>query len=80
MGSGSENATKGHYGVTALPLLTGTEVEGPMPGQDKVIREGTIEDMYISLMSEVGGNIRVLRGHTLKSDHAPVAGIRYDGL
>ncbi|OTA95702.1 hypothetical protein M434DRAFT_393558 [Hypoxylon sp. CO27-5] len=36
--------------------------------------------MHIALISQVGRQIRVLRGYRLKSILAPQAGLRYDGL
>ncbi|KAF4506864.1 hypothetical protein G6O67_006902 [Ophiocordyceps sinensis] len=36
--------------------------------------------MHLSLLSQVGTQIRILRGYCLESPLAPSAGIRYDGL
>jgi hypothetical protein len=79
VGNKLEKPTKGRYGITALPLLTGQEekVEG---GLVKYIRRGLLSDMHVSLLAQVGRQIRILRGHTLMSPYAPSAGIRYDGL
>ncbi|KAI1330439.1 hypothetical protein F5Y16DRAFT_396407 [Xylariaceae sp. FL0255] len=79
VGSSLETPTKGRYGITVLPLLTGSEelVGGNMI---KYLREGEARDMHISLISQVGRQIRILRGHELKSMFAPEAGLRYDGL
>ncbi|KAH7037945.1 PUA-like domain-containing protein [Microdochium trichocladiopsis] len=75
----SENLTKGRYGIPTLPLLSGREEIGNgETGQ--YIREGTAQDMHFSLISQVGRQIRILRGHGLKSIFAPQAGLRYDGL
>lgn len=79
VGNATENVTNGRYGVTALPMVTGTEEEGS-GGTVKLIREGNKRDVYFNLIKEVGRAIRVLRGHTLLSKYAPLAGIRYDGL
>ncbi|KAI0180490.1 PUA-like domain-containing protein [Hypoxylon sp. FL1284] len=77
--SSFETPTKGRYGITALPLLTGQE---DIVGSNtyRYIREGKATDMHIPLISQVGRQIRVLRGYQLKSLLAPHAGVRYDGL
>ncbi|KAI1766341.1 hypothetical protein GGR53DRAFT_486373 [Hypoxylon sp. FL1150] len=77
--SSLEIPTKGRYGTTALPLLTGQEdIVGA--NMYKYSREGKATDMHIPLISQVGRQIRVLRGYQLKSLLAPEAGVRYDGL
>lgn len=73
-----EKPTKGKYGMLALPLLTGHE-ELLAGGAVKYIREGGALDMHIPLISQVGRQIRILRGHSLKSIWAPESGVRYDG-
>ncbi|KAK5627785.1 hypothetical protein RRF57_003500 [Xylaria bambusicola] len=77
--SSLETPTKGCYGFTSLPLLTGTE---ELIGHNtvKYVREGRSPDMHIQLISQVGQKIRIIRGYKLKSIFAPVAGLRYDGL
>ncbi|KAI1777922.1 PUA-like domain-containing protein [Hypoxylon cercidicola] len=77
--STSETPTKGRYGITALPLLTGQE-DIINSNTFKYIREGKPRDMHIPLISQVGRQIRILRGYQLKSLLAPEAGVRYDGL
>ncbi|KAI1180025.1 hypothetical protein F4777DRAFT_598992 [Nemania sp. FL0916] len=77
--SSLEIPTKGCYGFTALPLLTGLE-EMTSPNQVKYIREGRVSDMHTPLISQVGRKIRIIRGYRLKSILAPEAGLRYDGL
>ncbi|KAI1457595.1 PUA-like domain-containing protein [Annulohypoxylon moriforme] len=77
--SSYETPTKGRYGITALPLMTGQE-EMMRPNTYKYVREGRAADMHIALISQVGRQIRVLRGYRLKSILAPQAGVRYDGL
>ncbi|KAI0834928.1 PUA-like domain-containing protein [Hypoxylon sp. FL0890] len=77
--SSFEKSTKGRYGINTLPLLTGQE-EMMRPNTYKYIREGRARDMHIALISQVGRQIRVLRGYRLKSILAPQAGVRYDGL
>ncbi|RDW89484.1 hypothetical protein BP6252_01516 [Coleophoma cylindrospora] len=79
VGSPIETVTKGHYGVTALPMMTGTELIGE-DGIVKLIRRGELKDTYPRLLSHVGRVVRVLRGHGLRSQYAPLAGVRYDGL
>ncbi|KAI1378214.1 hypothetical protein F4677DRAFT_412485 [Hypoxylon crocopeplum] len=75
----AETPTRGRYGITVLPLLTGRE-EMIRSNTYKYIREGRCADMHIPLISQVGREIRVLRGYKLKSILAPQAGVRYDGL
>ncbi|TQN68948.1 hypothetical protein CSHISOI_06521, partial [Colletotrichum shisoi] len=79
IGTAVEKPTKGKYGVTALPLLTGCEehVRGRLY---RYVREGRLSDMHVSLLTQVGTQIRILRGYRLKSTLAPQAGVRYDGL
>lgn len=76
----TERISKGQYGMTALPMLTGSEEDGEMPGTCRFTRKGRMADMHIGLMQQVGQVIRVLRGSKLLSKYAPKAGIRYDGL
>lgn len=77
--SSLEVPTKGRYCITTLPLLTGQE-EWLRGDTYKYVREGRSTDMHIALISQVGRQIRVLRGYRLKSILAPQAGVRYDGL
>jgi hypothetical protein len=70
--------TRGRPGVTALPMLTGQEIEG-VYGTVEYTKEGFKRDMPIRLLSN-RCPIRVLRGSRLKSKFAPVVGVRYDGL
>ncbi|KAI8625279.1 PUA-like domain-containing protein [Xylariaceae sp. FL1651] len=77
--SSLETPTKGRYGIAALPLLTGSE-ELIRHNTVKYVREGRSSDMHIALISQVGRQIRILRGYKLKSIFAPEAGLRYDGL
>ncbi|KAI1414694.1 PUA-like domain-containing protein [Hypoxylon sp. FL1857] len=77
--SSFETPTKGRYGINTLPLLTGQE-EMVRANTYKYVREGRAADMHIALISQVGRQIRVLRGYRLKSIVAPQAGVRYDGL
>ncbi|CAM1505325.1 Fc.00g109620.m01.CDS01 [Cosmosporella sp. VM-42] len=75
-----ETPTRGKYGVTTLPLLFGKE--GVHAGSHicEFMKEGRISDMHVSLLTQVGNRIRILRGHRLESPIAPRAGIRYDGV
>ncbi|KJZ72163.1 hypothetical protein HIM_08428 [Hirsutella minnesotensis 3608] len=75
-----EKPTKGTYHVTTLPLLSGREDVRSPYGIVKYMREGALLDMHLPLLSQVGTQIRILRGYRLKSPLAPRAGIRYDGL
>ncbi|KAK8123505.1 Peptidyl-prolyl cis-trans isomerase pin4 [Apiospora kogelbergensis] len=77
-----EKPTSGRYGITTLPLLTGREEVIHENGVEltKYIRYGRSCDMHIPLISQVGKQIRVLRGYRLRSIYAPEAGIRYEGL
>lgn len=79
LGTAVEKPTKGKYGVTALPLLTGRE-EHVRGNLYRYVREGRLSDMHVSLLTQVGTQIRILRGYRLKSVLAPQAGVRYDGL
>ncbi|KAK3322456.1 hypothetical protein B0H66DRAFT_601906 [Apodospora peruviana] len=64
---------------SVLPLLTGKE-ELIGDGRTKYIREGKLGHVHVSLLSKTGKRIHVLRGFRLKSNYAPSAGVRYDGL
>ncbi|KXH34510.1 hypothetical protein CSIM01_00421, partial [Colletotrichum simmondsii] len=79
IGTAVEKPTKGKYGITALPLLTGRE-EHIRGNLYRYVREGRLSDMHVSLLTRVGTQIRILRGYRLKSTLAPHAGVRYDGL
>lgn len=79
IGAAFEKPTKGRYGVTALPLLTGSEERLP-DGRTEYCRRGTQHEMHYNLISQVGKNTKVLRGFRLNSMYAPKAGLRYDGL
>ncbi|KAH6610437.1 hypothetical protein Trco_000457 [Trichoderma cornu-damae] len=74
-----ETPTKGRYGAAALPLLTGREEVLPT-GTVRYMREAKLSETHVSLISCVGSQIRILRGHRLRSPLSPKAGIRYDGL
>ena len=80
VGSTDESLTLGPHGLSTLPLLTGQEIEGQVSGTLCYVKEGPASEMHFKLLSSFGRQIRVLRGHTLDSPYAPVAGIRYDGL
>ncbi|KAH7328458.1 hypothetical protein B0I35DRAFT_473163 [Stachybotrys elegans] len=78
--SGLEKPTVGKYGMVALPLLKGREEISHEDGLVRYSKEGTMSEMYVSLIRRVGFQMRILRGHCLMSPLAPEAGIRYDGL
>lgn len=80
VGSAKETPTKTCYGVAALALLHGREQKLPAKRIIQYTRETAINDVPVSLMSQVGSKIRILRGSSLHSPFAPRAGIRYDGL
>lgn len=79
VGKAMEKATTGRFGVTALALLMGTEEDLPN-GKSVYVREGGMNEMQSTLITQVGQKIRVLRGFRLKSMRSPRAGVRYDGL
>ena len=60
--------------------MTGREEIQSSTGRVQYTRESKLEDAPVSLISQVGSKIRILRGHRLKSPLAPSCGIRYDGL
>ncbi|KAH8683180.1 PUA-like domain-containing protein [Tricladium varicosporioides] len=81
VGSPTQAITEGQSRVvTALMLLSGTEVDGPVPGTYEYSIDGKAADMKFNLLTQHGKPIRVLRGSQLKSKYAPEGGIRYDGL
>lgn len=80
VGSAKETHTKACYGVAALALLHGREQTLPTNRIIQYTRETAINDVPVSLMSQVGSKIRIFRGSSLHSPFAPRAGIRYDGL
>jgi hypothetical protein len=80
VGEVDEKATKGPYNVTALPLLSGEEVEGPTLNMTEYVKTGTSKEMPFSILGNRGGPVRILRGHSLRSKFAPKIGVRYDGL
>jgi hypothetical protein len=80
VGTTSQAPMKGQDGIAALPLLSGRE-EVMENGQSVYIRESSrVSDTHISLMTQVGQQIRILRGCQLRSIYAPSGGLRYDGL
>lgn len=77
VGSVREQPTKGRYDIAALPLMTGRE--DIYPSRARYCRRGTMADMHLPLMTRVGKEIRILRGHGLHSPIAPKGGVRFDG-
>lgn len=64
-------------------MMRGEEVEGPELNTIQYSVSGTVgakETKEMLHFLSRRGEIRVLRGHLLKSRYAPKAGIRYDGL
>ncbi|KAM7196035.1 hypothetical protein V8F20_007229, partial [Naviculisporaceae sp. PSN 640] len=68
-----------HDERSTLPLLTGEE-EILSDFRVKYIRTGNRGDVHVSLLTQVGKKVHLIRGYKLKSDLAPTAGLRYDGL
>lgn len=79
VGADEERPTKGKYGNTVLPLLTGKEVILGN-GLVKYTREGQPRDIWYSLLAQLGKPMRILRGFRLHSCYAPEGGVRYDGM
>lgn len=67
-------------GIPTVCLIKGIEVEGTRTSTTKYVYEGSVKDLQLRLMSYFHKPVRVLRGYRLRSKHAPVAGIRYDGM
>lgn len=76
-----EKPTTTKYGNTVLPLLTGREeiLDGD-PDKTRYIREGKLSTMYFTLFTKTKDPLRIIRGYRLRSEFAPEAGVRYDGL
>ncbi len=74
-----ETTSTGEDGITTLPLMTGKEID---MGHGKVqyLVGGTLPGMHPTLITHIGKQVRVLRGHQLRSRFAPTVGIRNDGL
>ncbi|KAK3682689.1 hypothetical protein B0T22DRAFT_292187 [Podospora appendiculata] len=64
---------------SVLPLLTGREEITGVEATN-YIATGPYKKIHGRLVSKVGKLIHVLRGYELRSEYAPVAGLRYDGL
>jgi hypothetical protein len=76
-----EEFTEGISGKpVAFSLLSGMEIRGAVPGQWIHVIESTTRMYHSVRLTYVGCVIRLLRGHKLKSERAPRAGVRYDGL
>lgn len=80
VGTASPSVTRGAYGVTAFALVQGDEVDGEKPGEIVFRRQGTLQNIGVPLLTEIGRSIRILRGYKLHSKYAPVGRLRYDGL
>lgn len=77
--SATEKVTLGRYGVTALAMIEGVEVDGERPNEIVYTVEGSYKRMPFALMTTRQA-VRVIRGSRLKSPYAPSVGVRYDGL
>ena len=76
-----EVVTRGDWGPTALPMLTGTEtLDESNQNISKFVHGGSEWNLHSALMATKKEVIRVIRGHELKSPLAPSKGLRYDGL
>ncbi|KAK3332489.1 hypothetical protein B0T19DRAFT_104572 [Cercophora scortea] len=64
---------------SVLPLLTGREEITGVEATN-YIAVGPYKKIHGRLVSKVGKHLHVLRGYELRSEYAPVAGLRYDGL
>ncbi|OIW33292.1 hypothetical protein CONLIGDRAFT_640438 [Coniochaeta ligniaria NRRL 30616] len=84
VGTQVDNPTRGRFGYTAIPLMTGME-EDVQEGSVTYVREEKQEDKVpslgdVSLLELLGARVRLLRGAGLQSVNAPAAGVRYDGV
>lgn len=79
VGTERETTSTGVDGITTLPLLTGKEIDMGH-GKVRYLAEGVLPGMHPALVGHVGKQVRVLRGHQLRSHFAPAVGIRNDGL
>lgn len=84
MGTQLDKPTRGRFGYTAIPLMTGREEDVE---HDRVtyVREERQSRRIPSLgdapmLSLLGAQVRLLRGAELQSIYAPAAGVRYDGV
>lgn len=77
--SATEVVTLGRYGVTAMTMTEGVEVDGKQPDEVVFTIEGPSKKMPFALLTTKQA-IRVIRGSRLKSPYAPEVGVRYDGL
>jgi len=79
VGTERETTSTGVDGITTLPLLTGKEIDMGH-GKVRCLAEGVLPGMHPALVGRIGKQVRVLRGHQLRSHFAPAVGIRNDGL
>lgn len=75
-----ETPTKGKYSVVALPLVSGYEDVYAATNMARYAKESHLSELHLSLITQVGQKVRILRGYQLRSPLAPEAGIRYDGV
>lgn len=55
-------------------------MDGILPNETIFAVEGALKEIGGNLLSQVGKQVRLLRGYRLMSKYAPKAGIRYDGV
>lgn len=84
VGTQLDKPTRGRYGYTAIPLLTGKE-ENILGDRVTYVREERQMRRVpclgdVPMMSLLGAKVRLLRGSGLQSPYAPTAGLRYDGV
>ena len=84
MGTQLDKPTRGRFGYTAIPLMTGKE-EDICDDEVTYVREERQSRKVPSLgdvpmLSLLGAKVRLLRGAGLQSIYSPTAGVRYDGL
>jgi hypothetical protein len=84
VGTQVEKPTKGRFGYTAIPLMTGKEEDVEVDRVTYVREERDQRKVPslgdVSMLSLLGAKVRLLRGAGLQSVYAPTAGVRYDGV
>ncbi|KAK4230822.1 hypothetical protein QBC38DRAFT_9105 [Podospora fimiseda] len=73
-------ATITPYKACTIPLLTGRENVIHVHKTVYTLYSQPRTPLFWQLLSQVGNEVRILRGHELRSSLAPEAGIRYDGV
>ena len=84
VGTQVENPTRGRFGYTAIPLMTGKEEDVEADRVTYVQEEKQQRKVPslgdVPMLSLLGAKVRLLRGAGLQSAYAPTAGVRYDGV